>query len=108
MSDVLRILLVEDPRDPAQSFEEEARVGGLMGLEVTHASRGDAFAQLDDTDAYDLVVVDLDGRDPDLLATIQEFASAAGRTPLVVRTPSHDDALSDRIIAGGADDHLVK
>jgi DNA-binding NarL/FixJ family response regulator len=109
MSDVLRILLVEDPLDSARAaFEEEARVGGLLGLEVTHASRGDAVMRLDDANAYDLVLVDLDMPDRDLVATVEGLAAAARSTPLVVRTPAPDDALSDRIIAGGADDLVGK
>lgn len=108
MPDVLRILLVEDPQDPPQAFEEEARIGGLMGVEVTHASRGDAAMRLDDAGAYDLVVVDLDLPDRDLVATVEGLVAAAGSTPLVVRTQGPDDALSDQVIAGGADEYLVK
>jgi len=108
MSDALRILLVEDAQKSPRAFEEEARVGGLMMVDVTHASRGDAVMRLDDTDAFDLVVVDLDLPERDLVATVEGIAAVARSIPLIVRTPAPDDELSERIIAGGADEHVAK
>src|SRR5262245_41221852 len=101
----MRVLVVEDEQKVANALRE-----GLEGErhEVVVEDTGDgAFSRLS-TDAFDMILLDLNLPGKDGLEILSTIRSRGVTTPVLVLTAR--DTLEDRVIGldRGADDYLVK
>jgi two-component system, OmpR family, response regulator len=101
----MRILLVEDDRMLGGAMEVALRDAAYALDWVTD---GQAAVEAAETEAYDLMLLDLGLPKRDGLSVLQHFRAASTRLPVIIVTAR--DAVEDRI-AGldlGADDYLIK
>jgi len=104
----IRVLVIED--DAEMAFFVRTRLEEARGrpFAVTHAaSLADGLRSLSETRA-DVVLLDLTLPDSAGEETFRRVQDLAPDTPIVVLTAVEDEALSDRLVAAGAQDYLVK
>ena len=101
----MRILLVEDDRSLANGLQTALR---REGLAVDHVTTGKAALQAVQTDAPDLIILDLGLPDMDGLEVLNSLRS--GKQALLVMVLTARDATEDKIsgLDHGADDYLSK
>ena len=100
-----RILLVEDERKVAEFISQGLRETGYL---ISVAHDGLEGAQLAESDAFDLLILDWMLPSKSGVAICQELRAKAIHTPILMLTAR--DQLSDRIFGldSGADDYLTK
>lgn len=105
MSDVMRLLVVEDDKKIASFI-----VNGLkqLGYAVDHCEDGEDGLFLAETTAYDAAIVDLMLPGLDGLSLIQRMRSRNVRTPVIIL--SAKASVDDRVkgLQAGGDDYLTK
>ena len=101
----MRILLVEDDHSLANGLQTALR---REGLAVDHVTTGKAALQAVQTDAPDLIILDLGLPDMDGLEVLNSLRS--GKQTLLVMVLTARDATEDKIsgLDHGADDYLSK
>lgn len=101
----MRLLLVEDTADLAESLLAHLRAEGHATDHVTDAEGARAALAVAD---YACVILDLGLPDGSGLSVLRERRAAGDRTPVIVATAY--DQISDRIagLDAGADDYVVK
>ena len=102
----MRVLVVEDEQKVANALREGLE-GERYDVVVERTGEG-AFFRLN-TEAFDVILLDLDAAGPRRPADSHDAArSAACKTPVLVLTAR--DTLEDRVtgLDSGADDYLVK
>jgi DNA-binding response OmpR family regulator len=103
-----RVLVIED--DAEMEFFIRTRLEEARGrpFAVTHAATlADGLRSLSET-RTDVVLLDLNLPDSAGEETFRRVRDQAPDTPVVVLTAVEDEALSDRLVAAGAQDYLVK
>ncbi|TQQ82797.1 hybrid sensor histidine kinase/response regulator [Halonotius terrestris] len=117
VTDELCLLLIEDNPGDATLFEHHLTTNGndtFPPATVTHVEELDAGIEELETDAYDLVLLDLGLPDSSGLDTLDRYNDAVethdelAPVPVVVLTGLKDDAASVEAIERGAQDYLVK
>jgi two-component system sensor histidine kinase/response regulator len=104
----ISLLLLEDNLGDARLTQHALKAMVSPAPEVTWArSLEEAQAQLRDHQ-FMVVLTDLDVPDSEGLNTCRSLVAAAGRTPVVVLTGSHDESLGLVAVQAGAQDFLVK
>ena len=101
----MRILLVEDDHSLANGLQTALR---REGLAVDHVTTGKAALQAVQTDAPDLIILDLGLPDMDGLEVLNSLRS--GKQTLLIMVLTARDATEDKIsgLDHGADDYLSK
>jgi DNA-binding response OmpR family regulator len=101
----VRILIIEDEHKLAQALQDSL---ASLRYEVAHAASGEDGFFRAKTEAFDLVVLDLNLPGRDGVAILRALRQQGCRTPVLVLTAR--DALEDRVLGldSGADDYLVK
>jgi len=104
----VRLLLVEDnPTDALVARDELEHAVGVQ-FEVVQVSRLQAALQCLQTQAFDVVVLDLSLPDSDGLETFEVLHATAPMLPVVVASHRADEKLALRAVHQGAQDYLVK
>lgn len=101
----MRILVVEDEARIAEALKAALSAAGYI---VDHCADGDAAWFQGETEAYDLIVLDLGLPGLDGLALLKRWRGAGLSTPILVLTAR--GAWTERVegIEAGADDYLPK
>ncbi len=108
MSDLVRVLLVED--NPADARLLRTMLAGTFSpsYEVTHAERmADALQQIG-AGPFQVVLLDLSLPDVRGLETLSTLHAQAAQIPIVVLTGLDDEILAIEAVRQGAQDYLVK
>lgn len=108
MSDVLKILLIEDNPGDAVLVRELLADSDTAVFDLTHAaSLSEGKAQLEGA-VFDGLLLDLSLPDSRGLQTFLEVRQAAPRVPVVVLSGMDDEGASVEAVHEGAQDYLVK
>lgn len=102
-----RILLIEDSPSDAVLLTEQLRSIDAADADVTHVDRLAKALRFIESQAFDLIISDLNLPDAKGIEAVQLLKEAARETPLIVLTGSYAD-IDDEAIAAGADDFLPK
>ncbi len=105
MSDVVRVLVVED--HPLYRQAVVSLISGMDGWEVTGAY-GDATAALAHPEAADVIVLDLGLPDMDGITALRSFLAASPSSRVLVLTMSEEPTALTAAIRAGAHGYLVK
>jgi PAS domain S-box-containing protein len=108
MSEVLRVLLVEDNPGDADLIREILPCDGLVSFEVQQAPRLATALQWVGERSFDIVLLDLGLPDSAGLDTVRAVHGQAPSLPIVVLTGSDDQRLALAAIQVGAQDYVVK
>ena len=108
MSEILRVLLVEDNPADADLVREALPKTGPPAFRLEVVTRlADALARLGDG-GIDLVLLDLNLPDGQGLETFHKLHHAVPALPVVVLTGNMDQELAVETVKKGAQDYLVK
>lgn len=101
----MRILIIEDELKLAQALRDSL---AALNYETAHAVTGEDGFFRAKTEAYDLVILDLNLPGRDGVEVLRALRQLGWQTPVLVLTAR--DALEDRVFGldSGADDYLVK
>ena len=102
-----RVLLIEDDVDHAWLIKKDIREAGLAST-ILHASDLLAAKPLFRTEAFDVVLLDLNLPGNTIEETLSTVMAWAAGTPVVVLTSVDDIQLGVKAISEGAQDYLVK
>ncbi len=108
MSDLLRVLLVEDNPGDADLIAELLPRDGPTLFEVECVARLSEALKCVGGDRFDILILDLNLPDSDGLATLRTMRQEASRLPIVVLTGNSDERVALAAIQHGAQDYLVK
>ncbi len=103
----LRILLIEDNRGDALLLEETLKETNLS-FQVRQCELLQEGIDMAQTEAFDLVLLDLSLPDSTGAATVARAGKAFWKTPVVVLTSLDDDQMGLKALQFGAQDYLVK
>ncbi len=108
MSEILRILVVEDNSADTDFIQEMLLAGGSVSFQAESVVRlSEALTRLESKD-IDLVLLDLGLPDSQGLQTFHKLQEAAPGVPVVVLTGTNDNETAVRAVRDGAQDYLVK
>ncbi|GMW01416.1 MAG: hypothetical protein AMXMBFR84_25530 [Candidatus Hydrogenedentota bacterium] len=108
MTDLIRILLVEDNPDDAGLLREYIGEISRTRYSVDVADRmSDAASMLADRE-FDVVLLDLSLPDSHGLQTLERMRAINGLMPIVIMTGLNDESIAHQAARGGAQDYLVK
>jgi PAS domain S-box-containing protein len=108
MSDLLRVLLVEDNPGDADLIEELLPREGATLFEVEVVARLSEALERVGADRFDIILLDLGLPDSDGLATLRAIRRRSAQLPVVVLTGNSDERLALAAIQEDAQDYLVK
>jgi PAS domain S-box-containing protein len=108
MSDLLRVLLVEDNPGDADLIVELLPREGPTRFEVECVARFAEALERVGADRFDIILLDLGLPDSDGLDTLSKMRCQASNLPIVVLTGNSDEQLALAAIQEGAQDYLVK
>ncbi|MEI7867594.1 MAG: diguanylate cyclase [Candidatus Methylumidiphilus sp.] len=108
MSEVLRVLLVEDNPGDADLVDELLPKEGAMGFAIHCAARLTEALELLKTFSFDVILLDLGLPDSAGLDTLLAMRKHASGMPIVVLTGINDNRIGLTAIQHGAQDYLVK
>ncbi|MFZ4702027.1 MAG: EAL domain-containing response regulator [Candidatus Methylumidiphilus sp.] len=108
MSDVFRVLLVEDNPGDADLIDELLPKEGDMGFSVQCVPRLAAALEQVKTNSFDVILLDLGLPDSAGLDTLLAMRKGAAGLPIVVLTGNDDDRMGLAAIRQGAQDYVVK
>ncbi|AMX02301.1 response regulator transcription factor [Microbulbifer thermotolerans] len=102
---MLKLLLVEDDLDLAQTLIQYLELEGIL---CDHASNGVAGLNLSQTNHYDVLLLDINLPRMDGLTLCQKLREQGDDTPVLMLTAR--DQLDDKLqgFGAGSDDYLVK
>jgi len=103
----LRILLIEDNRGDVLLLQETLHEAGVA-FEMCRVEKLQDGIDQAQTQACDLVMLDLSLPDSEGTATIARAGKAFWKTPLIVLTSLDDDQMGLKSLQFGAQDYLVK
>jgi two-component system, cell cycle sensor histidine kinase and response regulator CckA len=108
MSDLLRVLLVEDNPGDADLIVEMLPREGSKRFEADIVARlAEAVERINAT-RFDIILLDLGLPDSDGLATLRSMQRQAPQFPIIVLTGNSDEQVALTAIQEGAQDYLVK
>lgn len=109
MTDLLRLLLVEDNVGDAVLLRETLRDCRQENwFELQHVTRLEDGLIALSTSKFDLILLDLSLPDAHGLETLSRTRAHCGATPIVVLTGMNDETVAVRAVQEGAQDYLVK
>jgi two-component system cell cycle sensor histidine kinase/response regulator CckA len=108
VSEVLRLLLVEDNLGDADLIRELLPRDGPFSFEIKHAAQLATAVELVTTCRFDLVLLDLGLPDSAGLDTVRAMRQQAPDLPIVVLTGNDDERMSLAAVQQGAQDYVVK
>ncbi len=108
MSDVLRVLLVEDNPGDADLIDELLSKECDTGFSVQCVPRLAAALEQVKTNSFDVILLDLGLPDSAGLDTLLAMRKGAASLPIVVLTGNDDDRMGLAAIRQGAQDYVVK
>jgi CheY-like chemotaxis protein len=104
----VRVLLVEDNPDDAYLLRDALRKAPHDAFQVVHVGLlAEALRSLA-SDAYDVVLLDLDLPDSHANDSFYKIHSARAHVPVVILTGLGDDAMAVEMVRLGAQDYLPK
>lgn len=104
----VRTLLVEDDHGDVRLLQETVRAGRTLELDLTVARDLAEAREALDSNAYDLVLVDLSLPGSDGMDTFRSVADRVGDAALIVLTGTADQDLAHAAVRQGAQDYLLK
>lgn len=104
----IRVLLVEDDPDYAESLRDLLEVDRSATFAVTHVSTLAGALEQIRNGLADAIVLDLSLPDAAGHSTVRRIQLSAPELPIVVSSGTEDDDLAMRAVASGAQDFLVK
>jgi two-component system cell cycle sensor histidine kinase/response regulator CckA len=104
----IRVLLVEDNPGDVRLFSELVRSTGAKSFRFEHVSTLQAGLEKVNSDAFDVMLLDLSLPDEQGLATLTRAHTHAPNVPIVVLTGRDDEALAIQAVRAGAQDYLFK
>ncbi|MCY2928622.1 MAG: response regulator [Planctomycetota bacterium] len=106
---VRKVLLVEDNAADAALLEDYLAFSPqAQTLRLQHEQTLEAALHRIESEAFDLVLLDLNLTDSQNLNTAIRMRKAAGDTPIVVLTGIEDEAVAVQALQNGVQDYLVK
>ena len=105
---ISRLLLVEDSRRDAQFIRKLLEAAGGAPIEVVHVESMTAAIHRLEADRFDVVLLDLGLPDAQGTEAVRRALEVAPLLPMVVLTGLEDEQLADRVLAAGAQEHLIK
>ena len=108
MTDLLRILLVEDNPGDAGLIEEILSKDDAKGFSIHCVTQLNAALAKVKTDAFDVILLDLGLPDSMGLDTLFAMKKGSANLPIVVLTGNQDDQMGLAAIHHGAQDYVVK
>ncbi len=106
MSDLLRVLLVEDNPGDADLVVECCQ--GIHAFDVKYVVRLSEALECVGAERFDIILLDLGLPDSYGLATLRTMRRQTAKLPIVVLTGIHDERTGLAAIREGAQDYLVK
>ena len=104
----IQVLLIEDSAADARLLQEFLRETLYDEFQLTHVERlGKALQQLE-SNAYDVILLDLTLPDSDGLRSLNTLLTQAPSIPVVVLTNTNNPELAVEAVRQGAQDYLVK
>ncbi len=108
MSDILKILLVEDNPGDIVLLRETLREMTASAYELKNVSSlSESLKEIVESD-YDVVLLDLNLPDGKGLDNIKRISAAASNIPIIVMTGLDDEMMAVEAVRTGAQDYLVK
>lgn len=108
MSELLRVLVVEDNPADIDLIRETLPEGGPVGFRIESARRlSEALARLE-SGGIDLVLLDLGLPDSQGLETFRSLRNAAPHIPTIILTGNDDQETAIKAVREGAQDYLIK
>jgi two-component system cell cycle sensor histidine kinase/response regulator CckA len=108
MSELLRVLLVEDNAGDADLIRELLPKDGPVSFEIKHAPRLETALELVAAGDFDLILLDLGLPDSAGLDTVRAMRQQAPDLPIVVLTGNDDERMGLAAIQEGAQEYVVK
>ena len=108
MTDILRILLVEDNPGDAGLIEEILSKDDAKGFSIHCATRLNAALAQVKAEAFDVILLDLGLPDSEGLDSLLTMKKGAANLPIVVLTGNQDERTGLAAIQHGAQDFVVK
>jgi signal transduction histidine kinase len=106
---IVNILIIEDSLAEARLLRELLSESQKELFNIVHVQRlREAIKQLETSDSYDLILLDLSLPDSQGLNSLESVNQKAPHLPIVVLTNTEDDELSVNALRQGAQDYLVK
>jgi CheY-like chemotaxis protein len=103
-----RILVVEDCASDVFLLERMLDEVGAGPVQITSVPRLiDAFRQIDDGN-FDVILLDLNLRDMDGVASVAALSAEVPRTPIIVYSGMDSDKIQQAALMCGASNYLVK
>ncbi len=106
MSELLRVLLVEDNPGDADLFKEMLEEKAQYEIE-TVSRLSEAFQHAIE-DQFDIILLDLGLPDSNGFATLQVMRKQVTKLPIIVLTGMSDEQMALAVIKEGAQDYLIK
>ncbi|MHB0856375.1 MAG: hybrid sensor histidine kinase/response regulator [Anaerolineae bacterium] len=105
----LRVLLVEDNPDDAELFQQMLKRKTSPLYIIVHRDRLRQALETMDTEAFDVVLLDLTLPDSEGIGTVRRVRAATPlQVPVVVLTGRDDDEVALQALQEGVQDYLVK
>jgi two-component system cell cycle sensor histidine kinase/response regulator CckA len=106
MSDLIRVLVVDDNEDHARLASEFLQMAGAFAVRTAHDMR--AMWRLLESERQDVVLLDYNLPDGNGLEALAQFTAHGHRLPVVMVTGRGDERVAAQAIQRGAIDYLVK
>ena len=108
MSEVIKILLVEDDLGDAELIQEIFQEEKTARFEITHVDRVSEAIKLLEENDFDLVLLDLSLPDSTGIDTFRKVQLKTTDLPIVLLTELDNETLALKLVQEGAQDYLVK
>ncbi len=108
MSDLIRVLLVEDSPSDAALLTEWLQPKGQFKFCLTIVESLEKALTVLDVEPFDVVLLDLGLSDSTGLGTLQAVLDDHATVPIIVLTGLDDDDVGFRAVESGAQDYLIK
>ncbi len=108
MSNLFKILLVEDNPSDVWSIQEKLEAGKVFDYHLIQVQCLEAAITILDREIIDVILLDLFLPDSEGLETLKKMAAKASRIPIIILTGINDENLAIQAIAQEAENYLVK
>ncbi len=108
MSDIIKVLLVEDNPGDIRLMQEMLKEGDYFRFKLSCAGRLDEAIKLIDREVFDVLLLDLGLPDSEKLDTLKKVNLKSPNLPIVVVTALANEMLGIEAVREGAGDYLIK
>jgi two-component system, cell cycle sensor histidine kinase and response regulator CckA len=108
LEQAVRVLLIANNAADVSQFRDAITTNGLVQFQLQHATCLAEARSLLRSEAFDLVVTDLQLPDEQGSETYRRVRALAAGVPIIVLTEPSDEATGIRLLRQGAQDYLVK